>query len=108
MGKGSFWDKTGNLGKAIGGEISSALAAPFGKKAQSAAKNIGGEIGAIALPAAGAALALKTGGRVPGKKNAPKHAIVHGGEFMLPVGVPPTAAQKKAVAALKSKAKKKK
>lgn len=109
MGKGNFFDKLGGVGKAIGGELASGVVGAFGggKKAQAAAKNIGGEVGAVALPASGA-LFLKTGGRVPGKTGVAKKAIVHGGEFMLPVGVKPTAAQKKAVAALKAKEKKKK
>ena len=110
MGKGNFFDKLGGVGKAIGGELASGVVSAFGggKKAQAAAKNIGGEVGAVALPASGA-LFLKTGGRVPGKKiGAPKKAIVHTGEYVLPVGVAPTAAQKKAVSALKAKEKKKK
>lgn len=106
---GNFFDKLGGVGKAIGGELASGVVGAFGggKKAQAAAKNIGGEVGAVALPASGA-LFLKTGGRVPGKKGAPKRAIVHGGEFMLPVGVKPTKSQVKAVAELKAKEKKKK
>jgi hypothetical protein len=52
------------------------------------------------------ALLLKTGGRVPGKKNKAIKAIVHGGEFMLPVGVKPTKKQVEQVKKLKLKAKK--
>lgn len=108
---GKDWDpfKTlGGIGKAVGQEVGGALAAPFGKKAESASRNIFGEVGAVGIPAAAAALAMKTGGTVPGRKNAPKMVLAHGGEYVLPVGVKPTAAQKKAVAALKLKAKKKK
>lgn len=109
MGKGNIIDKLGGVGKAIGQELGGALGALGGKRGESAGRNIGGELGAIGLPAAAAALTLKTGGRVPGKKiGAPRMALVHTGEFMLPVGVKPTAAQKKAVAALKAKEKKKK
>jgi len=51
-------------------------------------------------------LAFKTGGRVKGKKGKAKIAMVHGGEYVLPVGVKPTVAQKKAVAKRKSRARK--
>jgi hypothetical protein len=46
-------------------------------------------------------LGYKNGGRVAGKKGAPRKAIVHGGEYVLPVGVAPTKTQKAAVAKLK-------
>ena len=48
-------------------------------------------------------LAFKKGGKVPGKKGKAKMAIVHGGEYVLPVGVKPTVGQKKAVAKRKAK-----
>ena len=48
---------------------------------------------------------FKNGGPVKGKRGAPRKAIVHGGEYVLPVGVKPTATQRKAVAARKKKAK---
>ena len=51
-------------------------------------------------------LAFKNGGRVPGKKGRAKMAVVHNGEYILPVGVAPTLAQKKAVAKRKSRARK--
>jgi hypothetical protein len=51
-------------------------------------------------------LAFRNGGKVPGAKNRAKMAVVHGGEYVLPVGVKPTVAQKKAVAKKKAKAKK--
>ena len=50
--------------------------------------------------------AFKNGGRVSGKKNKGKLAVVHGGEFILPVGVAPTKSQKSAVAKKKARAKK--
>ena len=49
---------------------------------------------------------FKTGGRIKGKKGKGKLALVHGGEYVLPVGVAPTVAQKKAVAKRKARAKK--
>ena len=51
-------------------------------------------------------LAFRNGGKVPGKKNKAKMAVVHGGEYVLPVGVKPTVAQKKAVAKKKARARK--
>ena len=50
--------------------------------------------------------AFKNGGRVSGKKNKSKLAVVHGGEFILPVGVAPTKSQKSAFAKKKARAKK--
>jgi hypothetical protein len=58
------------------------------------------------LEATAPILAFKNGGKVPGAKNRAKMAVVHGGEYVLPVGVKPTVAQKKAVAKKKAKAKK--
>ena len=47
---------------------------------------------------------FKTGGRVGGKKGKARLAQLHGGDFVLPVGVAPTLKQKKAVAKRKAKA----
>ena len=43
-------------------------------------------------------LGFKRGGKVPGTRGKPKIAIVHSGEYILPVGVAPTKSQKAAVA----------
>lgn len=65
----------------------------------------GGALGA----AGGVLLPFKTGGRVPGKRlGAPKKILAHTGEYVLPVGVRPTQAQRKAVAKRKAAAKPKK
>lgn len=100
----------GGVGKAIGSELAGGLVHTFtnNKRAESAARNIGGALGEVALPAAGAALGFKNGGKVPGKKGKAVKATVHGGEYVLPVGVKPTKTQMKAVATLKLKDKKKK
>ena len=50
---------------------------------------------------------FKNGGRVSGKRGKPRIAQLHGGEFVLPVGVAPTLSQKKAVAKRKKAAAKK-
>lgn len=76
---------------------------------------IGGDLGQIigrGLGDAGEKLArgflgFKKGGRVPGKRGTAKKAIVHSGEFILPIGIPPTKAQKAKVAKLKSRKSKK-
>lgn len=50
---------------------------------------------------------LKSGGKVTGKKmGSPKMIKAHVGEYVLPVGVKPTVAQKKAIAKGKAVAKK--
>lgn len=98
----------GGVGKSIGQELAGGVVHAFGggKRAESAARNIGGSLGEVALPAAGVALGFKKGGKVPGKKGKAVNAIVHGGEYVLPVGVKPTKTQIKAVATLKLKDKK--
>ena len=63
----------------------------------------GGEIGSTI----GNLLPFANGGRVPGKRGKPKVILAHGSEFILPVGVQPTAFQKKEVAKRKAAAKKK-
>ena len=45
---------------------------------------------------------------VPGKRGKPIKILAHGGEFILPVGVPPNKTQRKAVAKRKAKARKNK
>ena len=100
-------EKVGHSG---GQEIGGGIGKVFGgKKGEQAGRNIGGSVGGVALPAAGIALgAFRNGGRVPGKRGKAKLAVVHGGEFVLPVGVAPTSAQKKAVAKKKAADSKKK
>ena len=49
---------------------------------------------------------FKTGGKIAGKRGRPKKIIAHSGEYILPLGVAPTLAQKKAVAKRKAKARK--
>jgi hypothetical protein len=99
----------GGVGKSIGQEIGGEFGRAFGgKRGESAGRNIGGSIGEVALPAAGVALGFKNGGKVPGVTGQPVKAIVHSGEYVLPVGVKPTASQKRAVAKRKADEKKKK
>jgi hypothetical protein len=75
----------GNLLGKVGGSLLGGL---FGDK------QTGGEIGS----ALGSFLPFKKGGKVPGAKDKPVKAILHGGEYVLPAGVKPTKAQMKAVA----------
>lgn len=98
-----------NVGKSIGQEVGGGLGRALGgKRGESAGRNIGGSLGAVGAPLAAATLAFKHGGTVPGKRGRPVKAVVHGGEYVLPVGVKPTAAQKKAVSKMKADARKKK
>lgn len=94
-----------SIGAELGGGVGRALG---GKRGESAGRNIGGSLGSVAAPLGAVALGFKHGGQVPGKKGRPVKAVVHGGEYVLPVGVKPTAAQKKAVAKKKAADKKKK
>jgi len=89
----------GLLGSQLGGYAGAGIGEAVGKKlggsiGQEAGKNIGRALGT----AAGAALPyFKKGGQV--KRTGP--AVVHRGEYVLPVGVKPTKAQKAAVAKMK-------
>ena len=88
-----FWGKI--LGNVAGGLGSKVLNLPGVN---------GGEIGA----SIGNLLPFKNGGRVPGKKGKARVILAHGSEYILPVGVQPTASQRKEVAKRKKKAAKKK
>lgn len=80
------------IGKSLGG-VAGGIAGGFvgGKKGRKIGSKLGSDLGGTA----GALLTpYKTGGRV--KKTEP--ALVHKGEFVLPVGVAPTKAQVEAVA----------
>lgn len=98
---------------AIGGEMLGNYSGQrFGEQVFGGA-GVGSDMMGIAGGALGAAggvlLPFKTGGRVPGKRlGAPKKILAHTGEYVLPVGVRPTQAQRKAVAKRKAAAKPKK
>ena len=49
---------------------------------------------------------FRTGGVIKGKRGRSKKIIAHAGEYVLPLGVKPTVAQKQEVAKRKAKAKK--
>ena len=72
------------------------------QKSRDLSKGVGSAVGGVA---GGVFEPFKNGGPVKGRKGAPRKAIVHGGEYVLPVGVKPTATQRKAVAARNKKAK---
>ena len=96
--------RTRNTFKPVGNALVSGLKT-VGNTVYDAVINHGAQVaGDVAM----GALLLKTGGRVPGKKNKAVRAIVHGGEYMLPVGVKPTKKQVEQVKKLKIKGSKKK
>jgi hypothetical protein len=78
---GFFGNLLGQGLGALGGEL-------FGD-AKTGSK-IGGSLGNF--------LPFKKGGAVPGGRNTPVKALLHGGEYVLPAGVKPTKAQRAAVA----------
>ena len=82
----------GNLLGEVGGGLVGGL---FGDKGKQVGSNIGGELGSL--------IPFKHGGAV-GKRNI--KAFLHAGEYVLPAGVKPTKAQKKAVADKKKKGRK--
>jgi len=85
----------GTLGEMVGKKYGGSAGASAGKK-------IGSVIGGVA---GSTLISFKTGGKVPGKRGKPVKALVHGGEYILPAGVKPTASQKMAVAKLHKKKK---
>ena len=96
--------RTRNTFKPVGNALVSGLKT-VGNTVKDEVINHGAQVaGDVAM----GALLLKTGGRVPGKKNKAVRAIVHGGEYMLPVGVKPTKKQVEQVKKLKIKGSKKK
>lgn len=83
----------GNLLGEVGGGLVGGLIG--GDKGKAVGSNIGGELGGL--------IPFKKGGAV-GKRNV--KALLHAGEYVLPAGVKPTKAQKKAVADKKKKGRK--
>lgn len=98
----------GILGGAIGSEAGSFLGSKLGKAIGGrAGKQAGANIGRVAGGLAGGSIMpFKKGGRVPGSRGKPKLILAHGGEYVLPVGVAPTKAQKAKVAKKKGRGKK--
>ena len=70
----------------------------FGDVGSHAGSALGGVLGRAGGELLGGLLGFKKGGRVPGPKGRARLAIVHDGEYVLPIGVEPTKAQKKSVA----------
>jgi hypothetical protein len=94
----------GELGKFGGSALGSAVGSYFGgSKGAELGRNIGGHAGGIL---GGELIPFRTGGRVPGPRGKPRKILAHGQEYILPAGVKPTKAQKKAVAKRRRKAKK--
>ena len=81
------------IGSQLGGILGGAGGTYFGGPT-------GGAVGSLIGSELGKFLPFKKGGPVPGAVGRPVKAIVHGGEYVLPAGVKPTKAQKKAVAKL--------
>jgi outer membrane lipoprotein SlyB len=82
----------GKIGKVLGGEIGGRIGGKTGRSIGSVLGEAGGSL----------APGFKNGGRV---KRTGK-ALVHKDEYVLPAGVKPTAAQRKAVAKRKADSKK--
>ena len=107
MGPKKFFKKVGKNIQAGGGQLVRAagrgaggiLGAAAGKAILSGLTTYGPEV------AEGAAIALKTGGRVPGGRNRPVNFVGHGSEYILPANAKPTKAQKAIVAKNRAKAK---
>ena len=88
-------------GKALGGLTKSKKGRRIGSKLGSKIGGTMGTIGGAMIPG------FAHGGKVMAPKNKPAVAIIHGGEYVLPVNAKPTKAQKAIVAKNKKEAKKK-
>ena len=90
-------------------KVGRGLQSGAGNLTNASGKAAGGILGkaaaTYALEAAPALLAFRTGGRVPGKKGKAIKVIAHSGEYILPLNVKPTKAQKAVVRKNKSKKK---
>ena len=96
--------RTRNTFKPVGNALVSGLKT-VGNTVKDAVINHGAQ---VAGDIATGALLFKKGGKVPGKKGKPVKAILHGGEFVLPVSVKPSKKQVEQVKKLKIKSSKKK
>jgi hypothetical protein len=91
----------------VGNSIGKAGSSLINEAGKATGKVVGGAVGAGIVEYAPLALtAFKTGGLIRAPKGRPVPILAHGQEYVLPVGVKPTKAQKKAVAQNKRKAKK--
>ena len=97
MGAKSFFEKVGRGLQSGAGQFTNAV----GRGARSV---LGSTLAKSALEAAPLML-LKTGGRIPGKKNKAVPIIAHGNEYVLPANAKPTKNQKAIVASNKRKQK---
>ena len=78
----------------MGGLLGGAAGKHYGG---SKGEDVGRHVGEYAGELAGGLLPFAKGGRVPGAKGKPRMIMAHGGEIVLPVGVKPTAAQKREI-----------
>lgn len=97
MGAKSFFKKVGRGLQSGAGQFTNAVG-------RGAGSVLGSTLAKTALEAAPLML-LKTGGRVPGKKNKAVPIIAHGNEYVLPANAKPTKKQKAIVASNKRKQK---
>lgn len=87
----------GVIGQQIGSSLGNMAGTYLGKKIGDDYKGSVASIGSTLGGLAGGLLPFKNGGRVPGVTGKPKVILAHGGEFILPVGVPPTKKQQSAI-----------
>jgi hypothetical protein len=87
----------GILGQALGSSTGHMLGTYIGKKLGDDYKGSAASIGSAVGGFAGNLLPFKNGGKIPGVKGKPKIILAHSGEFILPVGVPPTKQQQSAI-----------
>ena len=91
--------------KKVGRSLQNASGATTKAVGVGAGTVLGKAAATYALEAAPALLAFRTGGRVPGKKGKAIKIVAHSGEYILPLNVKPTKAQKAVVRKNKSKKK---
>ena len=87
----------GVLGQTLGSSAGHMLGTYIGKKLGDDYKGSAASIGSAVGGFAGNLLPFKNGGKVPGVRGKPKIILAHSGEFILPIGVPPTKHQQSAI-----------
>lgn len=83
----------GVFGNLLGQAAGRAIGSKYGHA--NAGQSVGGTVGGL--------LPFKKGGKVPGKKGAPKVILAHAGEYVIPNGVKVPKSVKAAVKKLKAK-----
>ena len=82
------------IGSAVGNMAGTYIGKRLGDDYKGQAASIGSAVGGFA---GGLIPGFKNGGKIPGARGKPKIILAHSGEFILPIGVPPTKKQQSSI-----------